>query len=177
MQKICCFCFWECRERKREQRLEVKRPGADGTVERPSDDHSLCAVSLTAQQDSSSATITGDAWSKLRRAQRSDGVNQGTLALILRSCAVCCSGAGCKIDRRMEVCWARLCGEKCCSIYTCIYISMLKGASNHPPVLIFRLHSTIIPKRPHARCTRYRHLPPPLPNVKPPSRFYVQAGQ
>jgi hypothetical protein len=46
--------FWECRERKREQRLKVKRPGADGTVERPSVDLSLflslflslCAVSL-----------------------------------------------------------------------------------------------------------------------------------
>jgi hypothetical protein len=75
--------FWECRERKREQRLEVKRPGADGTVERPSVDLSLfCAVSLKSwhwEQDSSSATTTGSAWSKLRRAQRSDGVNQGTL--------------------------------------------------------------------------------------------------
>jgi len=113
----------------------VKRPGADGTVERPSDDHSLCAVSLTAQQDSSSATITGDAWSKLRRAQRSDGVNQGTLALILRSCTVCCSGAGCQIDRRMEVCWARLCGEKCCSIYTVhasTYLYQREPATTHP---------------------------------------------
>ena len=48
--------------KKERTAFEVKRPGADGTVGRPSDDLCLstCAVSLTAQHGKQdSATITG----------------------------------------------------------------------------------------------------------------------
>lgn len=108
MQKISWHCFWECRERKREQVLEVKRPGADGTVGRPSDDLCLstCAVSLTAQHRKTVQQSREGAWSKLRRAQRSDGVNQSTLALFSGR-ALCTTALGLQ-DRSQD---GRLSGE------------------------------------------------------------------
>jgi hypothetical protein len=157
--------FWECRERKREQRLEVKRPGAGGTVERPSVDLSLCAVSLKS-------------WSEtavVQQPRAALGANCGEHSVVmastkarsrhaganLRSCAArltACAGAGRSIARWIFV-GRVLCGEKAVVLHIYMHLHIPKHASIHPP-------SSTTSQRPHARCTRYRHLPPPLPNVK-----------
>ena len=67
--------------KKERTAFEVKRPGADGTVGRPSDDHSLYLRCLVNSSKTAVQQPREGAWSKLRRAQRSDGVNQSTLAL------------------------------------------------------------------------------------------------